>query len=108
MIRVVLVDDQPLVRTGLRRILTARDGFDVVAECTDGDEVEAAVAAHLPDLVIMDVRMKRMGGAEATQRLRTRADSSSRSDADHVRRRRGPVGLAARRSLGLPAEGRAR
>lgn len=75
MIRVLLVDDQPLVRTGLRRILTAREGFEVVAECSDGDEVEAAVHAHRPDLVIMDVRMKRIGGAEATQRLRARADS---------------------------------
>jgi DNA-binding NarL/FixJ family response regulator len=74
-IRVLLVDDQPLVRTGLRRILTARDGFEVVAECSDGDEVEAAVEAHRPDLVIMDVRMKRVGGADATQRLRARADA---------------------------------
>jgi DNA-binding NarL/FixJ family response regulator len=71
---VVLVDDQPLVRTGLRRILTARDGFEVVAECSDGDEVEAAVDASRPDLVIMDVRMKRIGGAEATRRLRARVD----------------------------------
>jgi DNA-binding NarL/FixJ family response regulator len=74
-IRVVLVDDQPLVLTGLRRILAARDGFDVVAECTDGDEVEEAVGATQPDLVIMDARMKRMGGAEATRRLRARADA---------------------------------
>jgi DNA-binding NarL/FixJ family response regulator len=75
MIRVVLVDDQPLVRTGLRRILAPREGFDVVAECGDGDEVEAAVDAYRPDLVIMDARMKRMGGAEATERLRARADA---------------------------------
>jgi DNA-binding NarL/FixJ family response regulator len=74
-IRVLLVDDQPLVRTGLRRILTVRDGFDVVAECSDGDEVEAAVDAHRPDLVIMDMRMKRMSGAEAIRRLRARAES---------------------------------
>jgi len=75
MIRVVLVDDQPLVRTGLRRILAPREGFEVVAECSDGDEVEAAVGLHGPDLVIMDARMKRMGGAEATRLLRSRADS---------------------------------
>jgi DNA-binding NarL/FixJ family response regulator len=74
-IRVLIVDDQPLVRTGLLRILTARDGFDVVAECSDGDEVEAAVDAHRPDLVIMDMRMKRMSGAEAIRRLRARAES---------------------------------
>jgi DNA-binding NarL/FixJ family response regulator len=75
MIRVVLVDDQQLVRTGLRRILAPREGFEVVAECSDGDEVEAAVDAHRPDLVIMDARMKRIGGAEATLLLRRRADA---------------------------------
>ena len=75
MIRVILVDDQQLVRTGLRRILAPREGFEVVAECADGDEVEAAVDTHRPDLVIMDVRMKRMGGADATKRLRDRTDA---------------------------------
>jgi DNA-binding NarL/FixJ family response regulator len=69
-IRILLVDDQPLVRAGLRRILSARDGFDVVGECGDGDEVEQAVADLMPDLVIMDVRMKHVDGAEATRRLR--------------------------------------
>ena len=75
MIRVVLVDDQPLVRSGLRRILAPREGFQIVAECSDGDEVEAAVDANRPDLVIMDARMKRMGGAEATRRLRASPES---------------------------------
>jgi DNA-binding NarL/FixJ family response regulator len=74
MIRVVLVDDQQLVRTGLRRILTVREGFEIVAECSDGDEVEGVVEAAQADLVIMDARMKHMGGAEATRRLRARAD----------------------------------
>ncbi|HWF15397.1 MAG TPA: response regulator transcription factor [Acidimicrobiales bacterium] len=75
MIRVVLVDDQQLVRTGLRRILAPREGFEVVAECSDGSEVEAAVDATRPDLVIMDARMKQVGGAEATRRLRERDGS---------------------------------
>jgi DNA-binding NarL/FixJ family response regulator len=74
-IRVVLVDDQQLVRTGLRRILAPREGFEVVAECSDGSEVEAAVDATRPDLVIMDARMKQVGGAEATRRLRERDGS---------------------------------
>jgi DNA-binding NarL/FixJ family response regulator len=72
LIRVLLVDDQPLVRTGLRRILRLRAGFEIVGECDDGDEVEAAVRAHHPDVVVMDVRMKRVDGAEATRRLRAR------------------------------------
>jgi DNA-binding NarL/FixJ family response regulator len=74
-IRVLLVDDQPLVRAGLRRILRARAGFEVVGECDDGDQVEAAVGATGPDVVVMDVRMKRVDGAEATRRLRSRHGS---------------------------------
>ncbi|MDF0528793.1 response regulator transcription factor [Tsukamurella sp. 8F] len=69
MIRVLLVDDQELVRSGLRRILRRKDGFDIVAECADGDEVPSAVAASSPDVVLMDLRMKRMSGMEATRRL---------------------------------------
>lgn len=75
MIRVLLVDDQQLIRAGLRRILAPRSGFQVVGECGDGSEVESAVAKHHPDLVIMDARMKDIGGAEATRRLRQRTDS---------------------------------
>jgi DNA-binding NarL/FixJ family response regulator len=74
-IRVLLVDDQPLVRAGLRRILRPRAGFEVVGECDDGDQVDQAVAATGPDVVVMDVRMKRVDGAEATRRLRARDGS---------------------------------
>lgn len=71
-LRVVLVDDQDLVRSGLRRILRRRDGFEVVAECADGDEVAATLAAlDAPaDVVVMDLRMRRVGGIEATTALR--------------------------------------
>jgi DNA-binding NarL/FixJ family response regulator len=74
-IRVLLVDDQPLVRAGLRRILRPRAGFEVIGECDDGDQVEQAIATARPDVVVMDVRMKRMGGSEATRRLRARQGS---------------------------------
>ena len=53
-IAVLLVDDQELVRSGLRRILRRKDGFAVVAECADGDEVPAAVAEHRPDVIVMN------------------------------------------------------
>ena len=77
-IRVLLVDDQELVRSGLRRILRRKDGFDVVAECADGDEVPAAVATHSPDVVVMDLRMKRVSGMEATRRLMAAAGDHHR------------------------------
>jgi DNA-binding NarL/FixJ family response regulator len=72
MIRVLLVDDQQLVREGLRRILHPADGFEIVAECDDGDAVVATVERDEPDVVVMDVRMKRVDGVEATRRLRAR------------------------------------
>ncbi|MCP2287352.1 response regulator [Nocardia amikacinitolerans] len=68
-IAVLVVDDQELVRGGLRRILRRRDGF-LVTECADGDEVAAAVAADKPDVVLMDLRMKRVDGIDATRLLR--------------------------------------
>jgi DNA-binding NarL/FixJ family response regulator len=73
-IRVVLVDDQQLVREGLRRILHLDEGFEIIGECADGDEVETLVAELRPDLVVMDVRMKRVDGVEATLRLRARPE----------------------------------
>jgi DNA-binding NarL/FixJ family response regulator len=72
-IRVILVDDQELVRSGLRRILRRRDGFTIVAECPDGAELPAALAAHQADVVVMDLRMKHIDGIEATRRLREAA-----------------------------------
>lgn len=75
MIRVLLVDDQELVRSGLTRILRRRDGFVVVGECADGDEVASAVERLRPDVVVMDLRMRRMSGIDATVDLRRRADA---------------------------------
>ncbi|MFH8445591.1 response regulator [Streptomyces sp. NPDC018026] len=66
--RVVIVDDQALVRTGFRMILTA-DGIDVVAEASDGEEAVAAVRRTRPDVVLMDVRMPGTDGLEATRRI---------------------------------------
>ncbi|MDQ4055513.1 MAG: response regulator transcription factor [Actinomycetota bacterium] len=69
-VRVLLVDDQELIRSGLRRILRRRSGFDVVAECGDGAEVPDALASGDVDVVLMDLRMKHVDGIEATRRLR--------------------------------------
>jgi DNA-binding NarL/FixJ family response regulator len=68
-IAVLLVDDQDLVRSGLRRILRRKDGFVIVGECSDGDEVPEALARHRPDVVVMDLRMRRVDGIAATRLL---------------------------------------
>jgi DNA-binding NarL/FixJ family response regulator len=74
-IRLLLVDDQELVRAGLRGILRPEIGFDVVAECGDGSEVLDAVEFARPDIVLMDARMPRVDGVTATQHLRDRPDA---------------------------------
>jgi DNA-binding NarL/FixJ family response regulator len=72
LVRVLLVDDQPLVRAGLKMILGPEDGFEIVGECADGAEaVRGATDSELrPDVVLMDVRMKGMDGTTATARIR--------------------------------------
>ena len=69
MIRVLIVDDQPVVRAGVARILSPADGFEVVGECSDGDEVTAAMARARPDVVLMDIRMRRVDGVTATREV---------------------------------------
>ena len=68
-IRVLLVDDHELVRTGFRMMLDASDGFEVVGEADDGDTALRELERTAVDVVVMDVRMPRMGGVEATRRI---------------------------------------
>ena len=75
MIRVLVVDDQELVRAGLRGILRTEFGFDVVGECANGSEAIAAVESLAPDVVLMDVRMPLVDGVQATRELRRREGS---------------------------------
>ena len=75
MIRVALVDDQAIVRTGLARILSPADGFEVVAECADGRQAVQELPALRPEVVLMDVRMPVLDGIAATAQLRREVDS---------------------------------
>jgi len=69
MIRVALVDDQAMVRVGLRMILESEDDIEVVAEATTGADAVGLVADHAPDVVLMDVRMPGMDGLAATREV---------------------------------------
>ena len=73
-IRVVIVDDDPMVRTGLGLILGGSADIEVVAEAIDGEEALDVVAEHRPDIVLMDIRMPRLDGLAATRALMERAD----------------------------------
>ncbi|WP_310723752.1 response regulator transcription factor [Streptomyces sp. N2A] len=69
MIRVLLADDQLLVRAGFKVLLDAQPGIEVVAEADDGQQALTAVRAHRPDVVLMDIRMPVLDGLAATRRI---------------------------------------
>lgn len=69
MIRVLLVDDQALIRSGFRALLDAEDDIEVVAEAGDGREGVALARQHRPDIALIDIQMPVVGGVEATRRI---------------------------------------
>ncbi|MEV4683404.1 response regulator transcription factor [Streptomyces kurssanovii] len=75
-IRVVLADDQPLVRAALRMVITEAEGIEVVGEARDGAEAVALAAELRPDVVVMDIRMPGTDGIEATRRIVERLDGT--------------------------------
>ena len=74
-IRVLVVDDDALVRAGLTMLLAGVDDIEIVGEAADGSEVEHAVAEHQPEVVLMDIRMPGMDGLAATEIVRARDPS---------------------------------
>jgi DNA-binding NarL/FixJ family response regulator len=75
MIRVLIADDQPLVRTGIRMILSTEPDLELVGEASDGEEAVEHCLALCPDVVLMDVRMPRVDGIAATARVTAETDS---------------------------------
>lgn len=71
-VRVLLVDDDPLVRAGLRLMLDGADGITIVGEAGDGHELTGTLDAHPADVVLMDIRMPRVDGIAATRAVRAR------------------------------------
>ena len=89
-IRVLIVDDDALVRAGLTMLLAGAGDIKIVGEAADGSEVEHAVAEHQPDVVLMDIRMPGMDGLAATEIVRGREHPPTDRARDGNRRRRAP------------------
>jgi DNA-binding NarL/FixJ family response regulator len=76
-VRVVLADDHPVVRSGLRALLQSLGGYEVVGECSDGEDAVRTVQTLRPDVVVMDVQMPVVDGIEATRRITAATPSTA-------------------------------
>jgi DNA-binding NarL/FixJ family response regulator len=83
-VRVVLADDEALMRAGLRLMIDGADGIEVVGEAADGKEAVAATEEHRPDVVLMDVRMPHLDGIEATREIMAAAPDAGPAPSTRV------------------------
>ena len=105
-VRLLIVDDHPVVRDGLRGMFEGEDGFEVVAEATNGADAISKARAHDPDVVLMDLRMPEMDGVSAIRADDRARDPRSGPRPDHLRhRQRRPARHRGRRHR-LPPQGR--
>ncbi len=107
MIRVLLADDQELVRAGFQALLDAQDGIEVVGSAADGREAVELARKLKPDVILMDIRMPVLDGLQATHEIASDGDARRRADRDpdHVRARRVRV---RRRSVPAPPDSSSR
>ena len=108
MIRVLLADDQALIRAGFRVLLEAADDIEVIGEAVNGDQAVELAKAERPDVILMDIRMPGTDGLAATSQIAA-ADALERGEGrhpDHLRDRRVRVPGAARGRERLPRQGR--
>ena len=103
----LIVDDDALVRAGLAMMLGGAADLDIVGEAEDGTQVIAAIDAHRPDVVLMDIRMPRLDGLAALAARPRAARSAGGHRPDDVRRRRPRPHRPARRRRGLSRQGHA-
>ncbi|MEU6868240.1 response regulator transcription factor [Streptomyces sp. NPDC046876] len=96
--RVVVADDEPMVRWSLRTGVESSGEFHVVAEAADGEEALEAVRAHLPDVLLLDTRMPRLNGVRTTAALHAEEGEGEGEGGT------GPVGIIVMTALGLDAE----
>ncbi|MEV0411600.1 response regulator transcription factor [Streptomyces sp. NPDC050448] len=101
--RVVIADDEPMVRRGLRMSVESTGEFHVVAEAADGQEAVEAVRTHLPDILLLDIRMPRMNGLETTAALRAPA-SEAEAGADDGAGAGAAAHIVVTTSFGLDAD----
>ncbi|MEW2412787.1 response regulator transcription factor [Streptomyces sp. NPDC046866] len=102
--RVVVADDEPVVRWSLRTGVESSGEFHVVAEAADGEEALEAVRAHLPDVLLLDTRMPRLNGVRTTAALHAEAAAEAGEGDVGAGAVAGPVGIIVMTALGLDAE----